>query len=188
MTSVSSPFTKFEYGPTMDVHAEVSRRKFATEEGDHLTLLNVYNAFVDPRVGQHSSKWAAKHALSYASLRRACAIRAQLAKYVTIHWSLPLHSSNDSVLIRKCLVAGLFKNAAQRMDDGRYESVHHHASLYAHPSSVLFTRAAAERWVIYQEVTQTTKPMMHDITVIDQSWLTELAPHYYQIQRSAKRF
>ena len=68
MTSVASPFTAFEYGPSMDVQAEIARRKFVAEEGDHLTLLNVYNAFVHPRIGQQSPKWAAKYSLSYASL------------------------------------------------------------------------------------------------------------------------
>ena len=188
MTSVASPFTAFEYGPSMDVHAEIARRKFVAEEGDHLTLLNVYNAFVHPRVGQQSPKWAAKYALAYASLRRAQTIRAQLAKYVTLHWSLPLQSSDDAVLIRKCLVAGLFKNAAQRMDDGSFRSVHHEATLHAHPSSVLFTRAPPERWVVFQEVTHTTKPMMRDITVVDQAWLLELAPHYYQLHRPPRRY
>lgn len=175
MTSVASPFTAFEYGPSMDVAAEISRRKFVAEEGDHLTLLNVYNAFVHPRIGQQSPKWAAKYALSYASLRRAQAIRAQLKKYVTLHWQLPLESSDDGTKVRKCLVAGLFKNAAQRMDDGSYRSARHNAVLHAHPSSVMFTRAPPERWVVFQEVTHTTKAMMRDITVIDQAWLLELA-------------
>ena len=81
-----------------------------------------------------------------------------------------------------------FKNAAQRMDDGSFRSVHHEATLHAHPSSVLFTRAPPERWVVFQEVTHTTKPMMRDITVVDQAWLLELAPHYYQLHRPPRRY
>ncbi|KAI3617130.1 hypothetical protein CBS9595_003039 [Malassezia furfur] len=182
------PMMARAYGPSMDVQAEIARRKFVAEEGDHLTLLNVYNAFVHPRIGQQSPKWAAKYALSYASLRRAQTIRAQLAKYVTLHWSLPLRSSEDATLVRKCLVAGLFKNAAERLDDGSFRSVHHSALLWAHPSSALFTRAPPERWVVFGEVTHTTKPLMRDITVIDQAWLLELAPHYYQLHRPARRY
>lgn len=188
MTSVASPFAAFEYGPSMDVAAEIARRKFVAEEGDHLTLLNVYNAFVHPRIGQQSPKWAAQYALSYASLRRAQAIRAQLQKYCTLHWSLPLTSTVDATLVRKCLAAGLFKNAAQRNDDGSFTSVHQNVPLYAHPSSVLFTRAASGSWVVYQEVTYTTKPLVRDITVVDQAWLLELAPHYYQLHRPPRRY
>jgi ATP-dependent RNA helicase DDX35 len=57
-----------------DVTAELERRKFTVEEGDHLTALNAYNAFVkrmwpgavsherfaDPFIaldGRKSSKW-----------------------------------------------------------------------------------------------------------------------------------
>lgn len=191
MTAVDSPFASIQYGASMDVAAEVARRKFVAEEGDQLTLLNVYHAFVSPRIGRQSAKWAAKHHLVYASLRRAQAIRAQLVKYVTLHWSLPLHSCDgDHVLVRKCLVAGYFKNAAQRMDDGSYRSARHNALLHIHPSSVLFTRAPPERWVVFQEATQTTKALLRDVAVIDQAWLLELAyvslltrPHYYELHR-----
>ncbi|WFD32878.1 RNA helicase [Malassezia sp. CBS 17886] len=184
MASVASPFPAFEYGPTMDVAAEVARRKFVAEEGDHLTLLNVYNAFVSPRIGRQSARWAAKHALHYAVLKRAVAVRAQLARYYTLHWRLPLHSAgSDHVCIRKCLAAGFFKHAAQRRDDGTYRAATHDTVLHVHPSSVLFSRTPPTRWVVFQEVTHTTKPMMRDLTVIERDWLVEVAPHYYETKQ-----
>lgn len=58
MTSVQGVFLVDE-GDT--VKAELERRKFTAEEGDHLTLLNAYNAFV--KVGRKSSKWC--HTVSH---------------------------------------------------------------------------------------------------------------------------
>lgn len=34
--------------------------------------------------------------------------------------------------------------------------------------------------VIYNEVIQTSKYYMRDVTAIESSWLLELAPHFYQ--------
>lgn len=182
MTTVASPFTAFEYGPTMDVHAEVSRRKFVAEEGDHLTLLNVYNAFVHPRIGKQSPRWAARYSLNYAALRRAHMIRGQLERYYSVRWALPVHScGGDHVRLRRCLVVGLFRNAARASDDGSYRGARHQATLHVHPSSVLFTRrAATAQWVVFSDVMHTSKAFMRDVTVVDPEWLTELAPHYYE--------
>ncbi|WFD08485.1 RNA helicase [Malassezia vespertilionis] len=188
MSSVDTPFTAYLNGPAIDVAAEIERRKFVAEEGDQLTLLNVYNAFVHPRIGRASPKWAAKHGLSYNTLRRAQTIRAQLHKYATLHWHLPMQSRTEPDVLLKCLVAGYFKNAAVRMDDGSYKAVLHGVPLHAHPSSVLFTRASPSRYVLYQEVTHTTKAMIRDIAVIEQAWLLEIAPHYYELHRPALRY
>ncbi|PKI82594.1 hypothetical protein MVES_003418 [Malassezia vespertilionis] len=187
-SSVDTPFTAYLNGPAIDVAAEIERRKFVAEEGDQLTLLNVYNAFVHPRIGRASPKWAAKHGLSYNTLRRAQTIRAQLHKYATLHWHLPMQSRTEPDVLLKCLVAGYFKNAAVRMDDGSYKAVLHGVPLHAHPSSVLFTRASPSRYVLYQEVTHTTKAMIRDIAVIEQAWLLEIAPHYYELHRPALRY
>ena len=178
MTAVASPFRAHEFGPTMDVAAEVGRRKFVAEEGDHLTLLNVYDAFVDPRIGQCSARWAASHALDVSVLRRAQAIRAQLVRYATLHWQLPLQRMGDATRLRRCLAAGFFKNAARAMPDGTYQSVHGTA-LHIHPSSVLFTRRTAA-WVVYGELVHTSKPMIRDVCVVERDWLVEAAPHYYE--------
>lgn len=57
--------------------------------------------------------------------------------------------------------------------------------MHIHPNSVLFKTTSPE-WVIYSDVTETTKAFMRDITVIDQLWLSELAPHYYEFKQQKK--
>lgn len=49
-----------------------------------------------------------------------------------------------------------------------------------HPSSVLFQSKA--ECVIFNELVQTTKKYIRNVTRIDYLWLTELAPHYYASQ------
>ncbi|KAK4692609.1 hypothetical protein P7C71_g4626, partial [Lecanoromycetidae sp. Uapishka_2] len=48
---------------------DTARRKFAVEEGDHLTLLNVYQTFVTK--GRKESKWCRDNYLNFKSMTRA---------------------------------------------------------------------------------------------------------------------
>ena len=154
--------------------AQIERRKFVAEEGDHLTLLNVYEAF--QRAGA-SSRWAAQHGLSYATLKRARSIRAQLVAFVTRQWSWPWRRAGDEQAVRRCLAAGFFRQAVRY--DGSWKTPAGE-TLYVHPSSVLFTRAPPiGTWAVYGDLLHTTQPQMRDLCVVDAAWLLTLAPHYY---------
>ncbi|KAK0210494.1 P-loop containing nucleoside triphosphate hydrolase protein [Desarmillaria ectypa] len=134
--------------------AELERRKFTAEEGDHLTLLNAYNAFV--RHGK-SSGWCKSHALSFRVMSRAVSIRAQLKKYMQ-RFNLPLNScEGDAKRLRRCLVSGYWRNGARWMADGTYRSVRGNTILHVHPTSVLFTRKPRTGWVVFHEMEETKK-------------------------------
>ncbi|KAG2352636.1 P-loop containing nucleoside triphosphate hydrolase protein [Suillus spraguei] len=100
--------------------AELERRKFTAEEGDHLTLLNAYNAFA--KYGR-SSSWCKAHALNFRAMSRAVSIRSQLKKYM-IRFNLPLQScEGDAKRLRQCMVSGYWRNGARWVADGTYRSV-----------------------------------------------------------------
>ncbi|KAL9940035.1 hypothetical protein V8E36_000740 [Tilletia maclaganii] len=184
MTSVQNPFIIPDEGRSAAGAAgEIERRKFTAEEGDHLTLLNVYSAFVNPRVGKQSAKWCGRHRLNFKALSRAVSIRAQLQKYL-VRWGIDpsVSCEGDGARLRRCLVSGYFKNAAKMLPDGSYRSVRENVELHVHPSSVMFTRIPSTKWVIFHEVVQTTKHFMRDVTVIEEDWLPELAPHFYVVK------
>jgi ATP-dependent RNA helicase DDX35 len=125
---------------------ESSRRKFAVEEGDHLTLLNVYQAYVSK--GRKDAKWCRDHHLNHKSMVRAVSIRTQLKRYlerlgVEVDESLVPNASrasdaNKAEEIRKCLTAGYFARAAKMMPDGTFKSVAGGVVLHAHPTSLMF--------------------------------------------------
>ncbi|KAI5475390.1 DUF1605-domain-containing protein [Pseudohyphozyma bogoriensis] len=173
MTSVQNVFLLDDN----DVKGELERRKFTAEEGDHLTYLNVYNAFV--KHGRKAAKWCHNHKLNFKALSRALSIRTQLKKYLQ-RFDIPIVScGEDHSKIRRCLTSGYFRNAAKLQPDGTYRSVREGTILHPHPTSVLFTRIPTKQFVIYHEVVETSKRFMRDITSIEQDWLPELAPHYY---------
>ena len=51
-------------------------------------------------------------------------------------------------------------------------------TLELHPDSALADQAKPPECVLYTEVTQ--GKYMREVSVIPQSWLTDIAPHYYQ--------
>lgn len=128
--------------------SDSARRKFAAEEGDHLTLLNVYQAFVTK--GKKESKWCRDNYLNYKSMTRAVSIRAQLKRYLerfgmNVDESLTIKKdpddlSNKDEAIRKCLTSGYFAHAARMQADGTFKTISGGIILHAHPSSLMFVR------------------------------------------------
>eukprot|EP00123_Amoebidium_parasiticum_P020541 comp5204_c0_seq1/m.1245 comp5204_c0_seq1/g.1245 ORF comp5204_c0_seq1/g.1245 comp5204_c0_seq1/m.1245 type:complete len:699 (-) comp5204_c0_seq1:13-2109(-) len=155
--------------------AEKHRRRFAAKEGDHLTLLNAYKAFLE----HPKPNWAYKHFLNHRALKRASEIRRQLEKFLH-RFGIPIVScGKDDMAVRKCLVAGFFANAARLCADGSYVTLREGQRLAIHPSSVLYG-TSPPAWVVFYEVVLTTQEYMRDVTVIDPEWLPELAPHFYE--------
>lgn len=126
--------------------SETARRKFAAEEGDHLTLLNVYQAFVTK--GRKESKWCRDNYLNYKSMTRAVSVRTQLKRYlerfgINVDESLTTNGQGDGPLnkgerIRRCLTTGFFAHAARMQPDGTFKTVSGGTLLHAHPSSLMF--------------------------------------------------
>ena len=126
--------------------AETARRRFAADEGDHLTLLNVYQSFVTR--GKKEPRWCKENFLNYKSMARAVSIRSQLKRYlerfgIDVNESLPsgaraLDIPDKGVLVRKALTAGYFAHAARMQADGTFKIVNGAVTLYAHPTSLMF--------------------------------------------------
>uniref|UniRef100_A0A8C5CLJ4 DEAH-box helicase 35 n=1 Tax=Gadus morhua TaxID=8049 RepID=A0A8C5CLJ4_GADMO len=151
-------------------------RKFAVAEGDHLTMLNVYEAFIKH---QKSSQWCQEHFLNYKGLLRAITVREQLRRLMN-KFKVPRTSSEgDPDVILRCIVAGFFANAARIHHSGSYRTLRDDRELHIHPSSVLYGEKPP-KWVVYNEVVQTAKYYMRDVTAVESTWLVELAPHFYK--------
>jgi len=173
----------FVYNPGQADKAKIAKRKFEVEEGDLLTLLNVYYAFHN-RGGSDWSKakhWCAGHFLRYKALKRATDLREQLFK-VLKRFGMPIVSCTNKEAILKTITMGLFPNAAYLAPTGVYKTVRGDIPLKVHPKSVLYTVKMPPH-VVYTEIVHSKDVYMRDITKIDPEWLEQLAPHFYEKRR-----
>lgn len=160
------------------IHADSARNRFTIKDGgDHLTLLNIWNQWVD---SDFSYVWAKENFLQQRSLTRARDVRDQLAKLCDrVEVSVSTCGSNNLQPIQKAITAGFFPNAARLQRGGdSYRTVKNGQTVYLHPSSTLFE--VNPRWVIYFELVLTSKEYMRSNMPLQAEWLVEVAPHYYK--------
>lgn len=160
------------------IHADSARNRFTIKDGgDHLTLLNVWNQWVD---SDFSFVWARENFLQQRSLTRARDVRDQLAKLCDrVEISISTAGQGNLVPIQKAITAGFFPNAARLQRGGdSYRTVKNGQTVYLHPSSTLFE--VNPRWVIYFELVLTSKEYMRSNMPLQAEWLVEAAPHYYK--------
>ncbi|KAI1389633.1 P-loop containing nucleoside triphosphate hydrolase protein [Hypoxylon trugodes] len=162
------------------IHADSARNRFTVKEGgDHLTLLNIWNQWVD---SDFSPIWARENFLQQRSLTRARDVRDQLAKLCERVEVAPSTCGAANIdPIKKALTAGFFPNAAklQRTGDS-YRTVKNNTTVWIHPSSVLMKSDPPEKMVIYYELVLTNKEYMRSCMPIKPGWLNEVAPHFHK--------
>lgn len=166
------------------IHADSARARFTIKEGgDHLTLLNIWNQWVD---SDFSYVWAKENFLQQKSLSRARDVRDQLARLCDrVEVTITSCGANDLHPIMKSLVAGFFPNAARLQRGGdSYRTVKNGMTTYIHPSSVLTkTGDSPHRFVMYYELVLTSKEYMRNVMPIPTpAWLNEVAPHYHKMK------
>ncbi|XP_041021347.1 probable pre-mRNA-splicing factor ATP-dependent RNA helicase DEAH5 [Juglans microcarpa x Juglans regia] len=162
-------------------HADQKRAKFFQPEGDHLTLLTVYDAWKN---NNFSGPWCFENFVQSRSLRRAQDVRKQLLTIMDKYKLDVMSAGRNFIKIRKAITAGFFFHAARKDPQEGYRTLVENQPVYIHPSSALFQRQPD--WVIYNELVMTTKEYMREVTVIDPKWLVELAPRFFKVADPTK--
>ncbi|EOO02890.1 putative atp-dependent rna helicase dhx8 protein [Phaeoacremonium minimum UCRPA7] len=162
------------------IHADSARRRFTVKEGgDHVTLLNVWNQWVD---SDFSQIWSKENFLQQRSLTRARDVRDQLVKLCDrVEVTISTCGASNLRPIQRAITAGFFPNAVRidRRGDG-YRTMKNNSSVWVHPSSVLKEVDPPPKTIIYHELVQTSKEYMRSCLPIELKWLQELAPHFYK--------
>jgi ATP-dependent RNA helicase DDX35 len=161
-----------------------TKRKLGAKEGDHISLLNIFQNFLKISSINERNRFCHDYRLNIRALQRACKIKDQL-KNILNRLKLPVISCEcDVESLLRCLVTGLFCNAAQREPNGVYRISGSSEEFYIHPSSILCT--LKPQWLVFTEVIQLDKMYLVDASEIDADWLYELAPNYYTDTRNTK--
>ncbi|XP_055812110.1 pre-mRNA-splicing factor ATP-dependent RNA helicase DEAH10 [Solanum dulcamara] len=188
MLSVESIF----YAPREKLEESRNALKsFASPEGDHLTLLNVYrtadeffqkNKMVnsEEKAEKNLRKWCKDNYINSRSLKHARDIHSQIVRNVEQMGLRVTSCEDDMLLLRRSLAASFFLKVAMKQPDGAYRVTLSGLIVQIHPSSVLF-RAKPE-CIVFNELVHTNHSYVRNVSRIDYLWLFELAPHLYAVQ------
>ncbi|KAJ1726586.1 DEAH-box ATP-dependent RNA helicase prp22, partial [Coemansia biformis] len=157
--------------------ADAKKAKFHQPEGDHLTLLTVYNSW---KAARFSNTWCFENFLQYRRLRTASDIRKQMVGIMD-RYKQDIVSCGERNFdpVRRALCAGFFRHTAKRDPQEGYKTLVEGTPVYIHPSSALFNKNP--EWIIYHGLVMTTKEYMREVTVVEARWLVEVAPTFFQV-------
>ena len=155
--------------------ADQKKAKFHEAEGDHLTLLRVYESW---KANKFSNPWCFENFLQARSLKRAQDVRKQLITIMDRYKLEMASAGRNWNTIRRAITSGYFFHAARKDPQEGYKTLVENQPVYIHPSSSIFQKQPD--WVVYHELVMTTKEYMREVLAIEPKWLVELAPRFFK--------
>ncbi|CAG8568818.1 12806_t:CDS:10, partial [Cetraspora pellucida] len=140
--------------------ADQKKAKFHQPEGDHLTLLTVYNAW---KASKFSNAWCFENFIQGRSMKRCQDIRKQLLGIMDRYKQDIISCGRNYNKVRRAICGGFFRHAAKKDPQEGYKTLVEGTPVYIHPSMM------------------TTKEYMREITAIEPKWLTEAAPTFFKV-------
>ncbi|KAF7295019.1 p-loop containing nucleoside triphosphate hydrolase protein [Mycena indigotica] len=163
--------------------ADAAKALLSVPDGDHLTLLNVYNEYIN---NQHDKNWAWTHYLSARALAQAENVRKQLERTME-RFEIEFVSISDPnkmyMYVRQALICGFFMQVAHKEGEkGSYLTVKDNQVVALHPSCGLDTQP---EWVLFNEFVLTTRPYIRTVSEVRPEWLLEYATTYFELSSFA---
>ncbi|KAJ3112717.1 DEAH-box ATP-dependent RNA helicase prp22 [Phlyctochytrium bullatum] len=161
--------------------ADQKKAKFHQPEGDHLTLLAVYNGW---KASKFSNPWCYENFIQARSMKRAQDVRKQMLGIMDRYKQDVVSCGRNVTKVRRAICGGFFRHAAKKDPQEGYKTMIEGTPVYIHPSSALFNRQP--EWVIYHELVMTTKEYMREVISIEPKWLVEAAPNFFKVADANK--
>lgn len=155
--------------------ATQAHRAFMQKEGDHMTLLRVYNEYAS---SDFSSDWCKDNYIQSRSMKMARNIRDQLVSLADLRL-VSTGGEDNRENNCKAITAGFFMNTAKFNGDG-YKRIKSKDSVFMQTNSSFRILEDIPKYVVFNNIVNTSKEFMRTCTEIDPKWLTQVAPHIYQ--------
>merc|ERR1719412_3305425 len=163
--------------------ADAAREKFQVPESDHLTFLNVYHQW---KSNGYSGQWCSDHFIHGKAMRKVREVRSQLKEIMEQQKMKLVSVGTDWDVIRKCICAAFFHQAARLKGIGEYINTRNGMPAHLHPTSALFGMGFTSDHIVYHELVMTGKEYMQCVTAVDGYWLAELGPMFYSVKETGK--
>lgn len=133
--------------------SDAKREKFQVAESDHLTFLHVY---IQWKKSGYSNNWCSDHFIHAKAMRKVREVRQQL-KDIMDSQKLDVKSCGNWDIVRKCICAAYFHQAARLKGIGEYVNLRTGMPCHLHPTSALFGCGFTPDYIVYHELIMTTK-------------------------------
>ena len=177
--------------PNQRKEADAAKALLTVPDGDHLTLMNVYNSYMNSTLtclysaisvysffcsDKYDNKWCWNNYLSQRALQQAENVRQQLERTME-RYEIELVTTPDELKLytnlRKALVLGFFMQVAHKEGSG-YVTVKDNQQVMLHPSCGL---DSSPEWVLYNEFVLTTKAYIRTVTEVKPEWYVMSPPY-----------
>ncbi|KAF7384800.1 hypothetical protein HZH68_014412 [Vespula germanica] len=155
--------------PAKRQQAYAAKSRFASPEGDHVTLLNVFRGYTS--TSSQKKVWCHENFLHHRNLEYASEVRQQLATLAERANLEKASCGTNTEQLRKALLEGLYENLAELQRDHSYVTVSSKQPVAIHPSSTL--HGTKPSLILFTEIVATGKCYLRDLSVIENSWLSE---------------
>ncbi|CAI5758867.1 unnamed protein product [Candida verbasci] len=142
------------------------------ELGDFFILLNIYKSW---RSNGYSKQWCQDYFIQYKTMRRVKNVYEQLyklTKKIGISFEEEATEIHPEMII-KCLLSGFFNNIVKLNSNGQHYIKMKNGGdnsgipLYLHPSSSLYKKRPRPKYLMYYELTLTSKEYMRNCIILD---------------------
>jgi pre-mRNA-splicing factor ATP-dependent RNA helicase DHX38/PRP16 len=144
--------------------SDAARERFFVAESDHLTLLHVYQQW---KSNGFRDSWCVQHFVHPKAMRKAREIRSQLVDIIKSQKITLKSCSTDWDIIRKCICAAYFHQAARLKGIGEYVNMRSGMPCHLHPTSSIHGRGFTPDYIVYHELVMTSKEYMQCVTAVD---------------------
>ncbi|WKY11964.1 hypothetical protein Q1695_003492 [Nippostrongylus brasiliensis] len=156
------------------------RAWFSNSVSDHLTVLNVVQAFKQEkqRSGHHLKEWCVHNCLNYKNLMMVLKTRKQLRETAQECGMQFASCGAQREKVRQALACGLFLNVCEydRQEDRYRLLVRPGTTLKIHPSSRLCR--SRPRHLVFTDLMRTSDLYARDVSIIDYEWVQPVIEEY----------
>ncbi|XP_043488176.1 ATP-dependent RNA helicase DHX33 [Polistes fuscatus] len=154
--------------PAKRQQAHAAKSRFASPEGDHVTLLNVFRSYIST---SQKKVWCHENFLHHRNLEYASEVRKQLASLAERANLEKVSCGNNTQQLRKALLEGLYDNLAEIQRTNLYVTVNSKQPVAIHPSSTL--HGTTQPLLLFTEIVTTRMCYLRDLSVIERSWCSD---------------
>jgi HrpA-like RNA helicase len=163
-------------------------KQLAVHDGDLPTLVHIYELWLQSK---RSIEWCRTNFINYRALAHAHEVRGQLERLLaSLGYNVAASCGAEKDKFLRAVCAGLFMNVVRRRpaSDGKRghyslvlgtRGVSTTAEVHIHPSSTLHGRNPPPAYLVFTELVETSRKYMRTLTVVQSSWLPEVAPHVF---------